>query len=485
MRALAKLLKTLFILLLGGASVAVAAAVLFLNSRPPLEPWHIIDLDREFSSDLGLTSFEDYLTQENLVFNELEKKLISGITPKSRDKINRFQPESISNPQSWPQNWNRTFILTQKDPKASVLLLHGMSDSPYSLRNLGKTLHDSGAAVIGLRLPGHGTAPAGLTKITWQDMSAAVQLAVRHLYREAPDKPIHLVGYSNGAALAVLYALQQLDTTSLPPIDRIVIISPAIGVTPAAAYAIWQARLGEFLGLEQLAWNTILPEYDPYKYGSFAVNAGTVTHQLTREIQQRITNIKAFGKWQGFPPVLGFSSAVDATVSTSDMITQLFNRLPKNGSELMLFDVNQKLAKTPLVSFDPNTIIDPLSLQPDKPFTLSVVTNLSPTSAETVLRTYRPDSEVPDQKDLGLSWPDRIYSLAHISLPFSKDDPLYGIVPDHEQSQLQLGDIVLRGERGILQVPASDLIRQRWNPFYPVLEDRALGFLQLEPEQGG
>jgi hypothetical protein len=46
-----------------------------------------------------------------------------------------------------------------------------------------------------------------------------------------------------------------------------VLLSPEIGVIPLAALAIWQARLGHLLGLQKLEWNSILPEYEPYKYG--------------------------------------------------------------------------------------------------------------------------------------------------------------------------------------------------------------------------
>ena len=91
------------------------------------------------------------------------------------------------------------------------------------------------------------------------------------------------VGYSNGAALGVNYALSSLEDASLPAIKGLVLISPAIGITKLAALAVWQERLGHLLGLEKLAWNSILPEYDPYQYRSFALNAGKQTHFLTRE----------------------------------------------------------------------------------------------------------------------------------------------------------------------------------------------------------
>jgi hypothetical protein len=39
----------------------------------------------------------------------------------------------------------------------------------------------------------------------------------------------------------------------------------------------------------------------------------------------------------------------------------------------------------------------------------------------------------------------------------------------------------LRGEKGVLQVPAADLLRLRYNPFHSYLEHRVLVFMGLEP----
>ena len=46
-----------------------------------------------------------------------------------------------------------------------------MSDSPYSLRAIGQSLNQQHFWVVGLRLPGHGTAPSGLLSIHWEDMA--------------------------------------------------------------------------------------------------------------------------------------------------------------------------------------------------------------------------------------------------------------------------------------------------------------------------
>ena len=46
-------------------------------------------------------------------------------------------------------------------------------------------------------------------------------------------------------------------------------------------------------------------------------------------------------------------------------------------------------------------------------------------------------------------------------------------------SAFPLGRIELRGERGVLQIPAVDMLRLRWNPFYPYMEQRLLEFVGL------
>jgi hypothetical protein len=68
-----------------------------------------------------------------------------------------------------------------------------------------------------------------------------------------------------------------------------------------------------------------------------------------------------------------------------------------------------------------------------------------------------------------------------VALPFPVDDPLYGAESDSRKPDLvHLGDVALRGEKGALMVPAAEMLRQRWNPFYPFVEQTTLEFLNLE-----
>ncbi len=463
----------------GALVVLVVVFIAYMERQPDLSVWHLTQLDEEFTAASGVATFADYLALEQRLFDQLDAQVYAKIADDERRLINRYNSNSLSDPTRWEPNWNRSFELPVETPKAGVLLLHGMSDSPYSLRSLGQRLHGAGALVLGLRVPGHGTAPSGLVEVTWQDMAAAVRLAMKHLAEQSGDAPLYIVGYSNGAALAVHYTLDALEDAALPKAERLVLLSPEIGVTPAAALAVWQARIGHLLGLEKLAWNAILPEYDPYKYGSFAVNAGDLVYRLTNRIQQQLNDLSGTEKLQGFPPLLAFSSVVDATVSTPALVHGLFERLPAGDHELVLFDINRTAEIEPIMKSDPIGLIRALQDDPDRAFAFTLVTNKDSEHRPVVARTAQPGDDAVKASDLGLSWPRDLYSLAHVALPFPPEDPLYGGQPTEQSPGIHLGDSALRGERGVLQIPASDMLRLRWNPFYPYVEQRVLAFLGL------
>ena len=222
------IVKALTYGIVGGLVVLIFLFVLYLESRPKLNVWHQAEFDAEFTAYSPVKSFDDYLALEKQLFAQLKERVLTRVPTKDRNRINRFHRGSLSDPDRWSPNWNRTYEMATDAPKAGVLLLHGMSDSPYSVRSLGRRLHAAGAWVIGLRLPGHGTAPSGLVQVQWEDMAAAVRLAMRHLDTKVGEQKIYLVGYSNGGALAVHYVLSRMDNPTLPMASGIVLISPSM-----------------------------------------------------------------------------------------------------------------------------------------------------------------------------------------------------------------------------------------------------------------
>ncbi len=323
-------------------------------------------------------------------------------------------------------------------------------------------------------MPGHGTVPGALTEATWEDWLAAVKLGARHVRSRIGEKaPLHLVGYSNGGALVLSHALEALDDPKLPKADRLVLLSPMIGVTPFAALARTVGRLGVFPYFEKAKWTDVLPEYNPYKYNSFPANAGWQTWKLTSRLEGRLKRLAEAGRAGEIPKVLTFQSLVDATVSTPAILDRLYSRLTKEGSELVLFDVSRTSNLKPFLKPDGDALLSRIAGDKGRRYVLTVVTNESPDTREVAAKSYVPGAAEPDVKPLGLSWPADVYSLSHIALPFRPDDPLFGIDPALAGTGgFHLGLLAPRGEKSILVVPEEVLMRISSNPFFPFVESR-------------
>jgi len=457
-------------------------------SNQSLEPWHTATLTEDFRADepRGVRTFQDYLGLEDRLFAQLDAKVYAQTGTGPGTALMRYSKGSASDPQGREPDWNRSFELPAAEPVGAVLLLHGMSDSPYSLRALGEELNRRNYWVIGLRLPGHGTAPSGLLGVRWEDMAAATRLAVEHLAQQVGTRPIHIIGYSTGAPLALNFTLDVLDGGSGPLPASLVLISPAIGIHPTAAAAGWKRRLSVLPGLGNLAWLTIEPEFDPYKYNSFTTNAGEQVHRLTRSVSGRIASLARAQQARTLPPMLVFKSNADSTVSNEAVVTRLLGLLDPNRHELVLFDVNRDAAKTMLLVVDRRALTYRVMGDDQLPFTVTLVTNENEGSAAVVARQQAPFSaEVARTETLGIAWPPGVISLSHVALPIPPDDPLYGQRPPDNQDVLFLGQMALQGERGTLVLPAEWLLRLRHNPFYAYLDARTLSWIDAAGARRG
>ncbi len=461
-------------------SVCAFALLILASGGPPLKPWHTEELTQEFTAQRAdeIRTFDNYRQLEDRLFAELDEKVYKPTGTGPEYALVRYSAGSAADPRHRTPNWNRSLELPADGPAGGVLLLHGLTDSPYSLRALGEAFNMRGYRVLGLRLPGHGTAPSGLKSISWEDMAAAVRLAMDQLASKLGQKPIHIVGYSTGAPLALDYALTALEGGASPTPASLVLISPAIGVHPTAALANWKARLALIPGLGNFAWLSVQPEFDPYKYNSFTANAGGQVHNLTRSVAARIAARKQSNPTEVLPPTLVFKSTVDATVSPDAVIDRLLALLAPDRHELVLFDINRFAVKSKLLVADPGPLTARLMADAALPFAVTFVTNESPESTAVVAR-YKPPftAEAAAIEPLNLAWPTGVISLSHVALPIPPDDPLYGQRPPGNDDVLFLGQMAIQGERGLLQFPSDWLMRLRHNPFYPFLEARALAWV--------
>ena len=166
-------------------------------------------------------------------------------------------------------------MLPEGKPLGAVVCSHGLTDSPYSLRHLS---HVSRRRLRGRRAApaGHGTVPGGCTPSSGR--SGPRRRGWRYAGRRlTPPAPLHVIGFSNGGALAMKYSLDALDDKALARPDRIVLVSPMIGITAMGALRRRDGLAGgAAAAYAKAAWLGIVPEFNPFKYSSFPVNGAPV-----------------------------------------------------------------------------------------------------------------------------------------------------------------------------------------------------------------
>jgi alpha-beta hydrolase superfamily lysophospholipase len=473
--------------LVGIVGIALGHA-LVARGFPELSPWHTLEPEGEPDAaalDAGL-DLAGYLRAEQRVFAASAGELAGALDSGDASYGSRYAPDSPNHPARFAVDWNRTFERVPAQPRGVALLVHGMTDGPYSLRAIADVLHAEGWHVLALRLQRHGTVPAALLDARWEDWAAAVRLGVRHLRARQPSLPLLLVGYSTGAALVLQHELDAIERSGAATANRLVLLSPMIGLRRAAGAAPLLTLLDGIPGLEKAAWLEVMPEYNPFKYNSFPVNGGWQSWRLTRALSTQLARLQADGRLDTLPPLLTFQSVLDSTVLADAVVHELYDRLPANGSTLVLYDVNRWRTFAPAFSREPLDAAHALLRTGARRYTLQVVTNVDPSSREVHELALAPGRQVPAVRPLGLAFPPEVYSLSHTAIPFPPDDPLYGIHPrTDEDFGVRLGTLALRGERNALWVSMDQLARLNCNPFFDDLAARVRAFTAEARGSGG
>jgi carboxylesterase len=106
------------------------------------------------------------------------------------------------------------------DAPAGVLLSHGFTGSPQSMRPWGERLAAAGYPVSCPRLPGHGTRWQDLNGTRWQDWYAELERAFDGLLARVPM--VVVMGLSMGGGLALRLAEQR------PEVAGLVLVNPSV-----------------------------------------------------------------------------------------------------------------------------------------------------------------------------------------------------------------------------------------------------------------
>ena len=462
------------------AALVVALAVVILvrafRSRglARLGPWHAdrVPEEQRAADYAAGPPLEELFEREQRLMSELDRRLGRSEAP----PLDRYRLGGRRH----PGGRNLSFLLEPDEPACGVLLLHGLSDSPYIMRSLGERLRRHGATALGLRLPGHGTAPGGLLSTRWQDWVTATGYGIERLQERLEGRPLWIVGYSSGAALALHHALETARRGGRQPAAGLILMAPAVELPWRTRFALWHRTLAWLPYFTKFRWQEVKPEYDPCKYGSFPKRAGAEIYRLTRRVRSLAASLDP-QRQEELPPILAFQSLADDTVVVSG-IASLLRQLARARDELVLFDLNHSAELEGLVADDEEYAFPGPALGEGgaPPFRVTLVGNRT-TGGDAVEALSWPAGcrslgKVADmrRRQLAERWPAGVFSLSHLALPVAADDPLYG-------TDSALSAAVPRGEKGVLAQPLEDLLRLRWNPFFDYLAQRVVEILPGGP----
>lgn len=250
--------------------------------------------------------------------------------------------------------------------KTGVLLLHGLLDSPFTLRDIGTRLQQQGILCRSVLLPGHGTQPADLLHTSYTDWIETATYGIRSLEQDV-DR-IFIIGYSTGGALAIQQALKHSNIAGL------VLIAPALKLKAYIHFLTHFYAAMRFGSHNQ--WLVKVKENDYVKYRSIGYNPVYQVEALT-DLNSDLLRQKSVTC-----PILGFMSEQDETVSATAAID---------------FFAKTDLPESAFYLYTPNK-----TQYPDKRIVLK-------------------DTHYPE---LGIT------QFSHISLPYSADNSHYGIHGD-------------------------------------------------------
>ncbi|MDP2380760.1 MAG: alpha/beta fold hydrolase, partial [Pseudohongiella sp.] len=209
-------------------------------------PEHLAPSGYAIVAPSATSSFESYVadTREQLrralevVYQRADQAPFGDNYPLSRT-LEMRSPYEIREAAQCPQD----------SPRTGYLLLHGLTDSPYLLSAVARSLAGRSpcSVVRSVLLPGHGTVPGDSLEVHRNDWRNITRFGVDS-FKGRVDQ-LYLVGYSAGATLAVEFADQNREDDFL---TGLMLLSPALALPDATValspYVRWFMR---WLGTEQ------------------------------------------------------------------------------------------------------------------------------------------------------------------------------------------------------------------------------------------
>jgi carboxylesterase len=184
-----------------------------------------------------------------------------------------------------------------------VLLCHGFTGSPQSLRPWAEYLAAAGLSVSLPRLPGHGTTWQEMARTRWEDWYAEVDRAFDQL--QASCAEMFVMGLSMGGCLALRLAELRGDA-----VRGLVLVNPSI-TADTRLFALAPVLKLVVPSLKGIASDIKNDEAAEVGYDRVPVKAAATLPGLWRLTQQHLSELKQ--------PILAYHSVTDHVVGPASM----------------------------------------------------------------------------------------------------------------------------------------------------------------------
>ncbi|BFM50268.1 alpha/beta fold hydrolase [Marinomonas sp. THO17] len=206
-------------------------------------------------------------------------------------------------------------------PKIGLLLSHGLSDSPFSMRDPALALQQACYQVRVILLPGHGTQSADLLETPRQAWRDSFRHAAEVFEQEVDV--MYVGGFSTGGALALEYAWTHPDK-----ISGVVLFSPLLKVNSAIDW------LSPLLATVK-DWLDNYPSDDFAKYASIPLPAIAEAYKLAKEVRNKVMK-----KPRDIPVFIAMSEQ-DQTVD-SKVTLEVFNKaMISSKSQMVMYSIDK------------------------------------------------------------------------------------------------------------------------------------------------
>ena len=218
-------------------------------------------------------------------------------------------------------NLNAPFEKKPSNQKVSkgILLVHGLGDSPGYFQDLAKDLVSKGFLVRTVLLTGHGSRPADLINVEFNQWTDLVSHHIKLLQKEVDD--LWLGGFSTGANLITSYAVENEKD-----ISGLLLFSPG--------FASSQGTLLPFSGIGSY-FKTWLFQNDIseniLRYESLSMNASNLYYKSLKQVEEKLES-KNFSK-----PVFVTISQDDSVIEAEKIVSIFSNSFKNPKSKLLWF----------------------------------------------------------------------------------------------------------------------------------------------------